>query len=769
VNDTDLSAYLDLGASFTEYPGGTAHWSFDAGANYETAEGDAAINISKATASITVNGYSGVYDAAAHGATGSARGVNDTDLSAYLDLGASFTDHPGGTAHWTFDAGPNYETANGSVQIVINNASPTLVISGADSVNEGSPYTLDLAVSDSGTDTIDHWTVNWGDGNVETVSGNPSSVSHTYADGPNTYTISATATDEDGTHSANTISVSANNIAPMLTLSGGDSVAEGSLYTLDLAASDPGADTIDHWTVNWGDGNVETVSGNPSSATHSYADGPNTYTISATATDEDGTYSANTVRVTVNAVTQTEGLVRLAADGTLEIVGTGLRDIVHVNLVGRDQIHVKARFDLPDDTTPEDENESNGDDGSLYDPSTRHFYFPASAVGSIVIQGRDGSDHLRVHNDITIPTTIDGGAGNDAIWGGGGNDTISDLIGDNRVHSGLGNDTLTVGSGNNRVWTDGGDDHVIAADGNNEVHAGRGNNVLYAGHGDNRIWTDGGVDSIIVGHGNNEIHAGGAGDVVTVGNGNNKIWLANEGDVVNAGHGNNTISGGSGMDVITVGNGNNTISGGRGDDRIITGDGNNSIDGGAGNDVIITGSGRDSIDAGAGNDVVLAGAGNDTVQGGTGNDILVGGAGDDILVGGDGRDVIIGGFGADDLTGGKDEDLLIAGWTSFDDDPAALNAVMDEWASGASHANRVAHLSGSAGGLNGTCFLRGSDVADGAGNQTVFDDNAVDRLTGSQGADWFLANTLTDNSSVKDVITDLAGNETASDIDLNNL
>src|SRR5262249_54587122 len=101
VNSTNLSGFLNLGASFTDSPGGTAHWVFTGGTNYFDKEGDVAIVINKATASITVNGYSGIYDAAAHGATGSASGVNSTDLSASLDLGISFTDSPGGTAYWS--------------------------------------------------------------------------------------------------------------------------------------------------------------------------------------------------------------------------------------------------------------------------------------------------------------------------------------------------------------------------------------------------------------------------------------------------------------------------------------------------------------------------------------------------------------------------------------------------------------------------------------------------------------------------------------------
>ena len=140
---------------------------------------------------------------------------------------------------------------------------PSLTISGNATVDEGSVYTLNLASSDPGADTITEWEINWGDGNVETVTGNPASVTHTYADGDNNYTITATATDEDGTTAANSIGVSVLNVAPSLTISGNATVDEGSVYTLNLASSDPGADTITEWEITWGDGNVETVTGNP--------------------------------------------------------------------------------------------------------------------------------------------------------------------------------------------------------------------------------------------------------------------------------------------------------------------------------------------------------------------------------------------------------------------------------------------------------------------------------------------------------------------------
>jgi hypothetical protein len=126
----DLNSLLHLGSSFTNVPGGTAHWTFDGNTNYKAASGDVSITISQADANIIVNGYAGVYDASAHGATGSAVGVESptpSNLSSLLHLGATFTNVPGGTAHWTFDGNTNYKAASGDVSITISRANPTIV------------------------------------------------------------------------------------------------------------------------------------------------------------------------------------------------------------------------------------------------------------------------------------------------------------------------------------------------------------------------------------------------------------------------------------------------------------------------------------------------------------------------------------------------------------------------------------------------------------------------------------------------------------------
>jgi uncharacterized delta-60 repeat protein len=93
-------------------------------------------------------------------------------------------------------------TTSTTVPVQVNDVAPTVAIYGAASVNEGAPYTLNLSSTDPGTDAITSWSINWGDGNTQTISGNPSSVQHVYADGPNSFTISASATNPQGTFAA---------------------------------------------------------------------------------------------------------------------------------------------------------------------------------------------------------------------------------------------------------------------------------------------------------------------------------------------------------------------------------------------------------------------------------------------------------------------------------------------------------------------------------------------------------------------------------------
>ena len=142
VAGADLSASLNLsGTTHTDagtYNGDT--WTFAGGTNYNDASGTVANSIGKADATVTVNGYTGPYDAAFHGAFGSASGVGGENAGT-LNLGATFKDVPGGTAHWVFTGNGNYKDQSGDVAIVITKATASITVTPYSVIYDGKAHT----------------------------------------------------------------------------------------------------------------------------------------------------------------------------------------------------------------------------------------------------------------------------------------------------------------------------------------------------------------------------------------------------------------------------------------------------------------------------------------------------------------------------------------------------------------------------------------------------------------------------------------------------
>src|SRR5205823_2126124 len=104
-------------------------------------------------------------------------------------------------------------------------------------------------------------------------------------------------------------------------------------------------------------------------------------------------------------------------------------------------------------------------------------------------------------------------------------------------------------------------------------------------------------------------------------------------------------------------------------------------------------------------------------------------------IAGKGRALIVGGTGADSFAADGAGDIEVGGTTSYDNNLAALNAIMAEWArTDVDYATRIAHLNGSLpGGNNGGTYLN---------TQTVQDDQATDYMYANWAAlDWFFAHT----------------------------
>jgi uncharacterized delta-60 repeat protein len=239
-------------------------------------------------------------------------GTRDTTFGSFLSQpGFVVTTVPGGGTS-TFQTGlamtpdnrivaGGFSAIGGSQQIVLMRYESGLVTADA-----GGPYVLDepggsVLLSGSGGGPLATYLWDLDGDNVfgETGAGADrgdevgQDVTFTVsgADGPDdVFTVTLQLTDDTVTVT-DTATIQITNVAPALAISGAASVDEGSVYTLNLSSSDPGDDTITSWTINWGD-SIETVSGNPSSVTHTYADGEEARTSCSNSADEYGALGA---------------------------------------------------------------------------------------------------------------------------------------------------------------------------------------------------------------------------------------------------------------------------------------------------------------------------------------------------------------------------------------------------------------------------------------------------------------------------------------------
>ena len=180
-------------------------------------------------------------------------------------------------------------------------------LTGNSSVDEGSTYTATLSVT-SGQSTVEYYTVHWGDGTCDIytpaqLTALSGQLSHVYQDGDGDVTISVDLTDEYGTHvGVASQDITVNNVAPTLSVTSEILAPEDAsgywCYAITVRASDPGADTITSWEIDWDDDDNTTSSADDpgfnldaNAWTVSYLyDTEATYNISISATDEDDTY-----------------------------------------------------------------------------------------------------------------------------------------------------------------------------------------------------------------------------------------------------------------------------------------------------------------------------------------------------------------------------------------------------------------------------------------------------------------------------------------------
>jgi Ca2+-binding RTX toxin-like protein len=178
--------------------------------------------------------------------------------------------------------------------------------------------------------------------------------------------------------------------------------------------------------------------------------------VTATATDSSG----NTSEFAANILAGGAGSFAVLSGGALSVFGTAGNDTIAVTTSGG---NVSVTMDA--------ENAS----------------FPSGSVTSIVISAGDGADIVTENN--TAPSTV---------FGGPGNDTLSDSGGSNMLIGGAGNDSITGGNGNDTLWGGFGDDTLVAGAAPTALYGKAGNDLIFAHNGF--------ADTIYGGAGNDTAH-----------------------------------------------------------------------------------------------------------------------------------------------------------------------------------------------------------------------------------------------------------------------
>ena len=354
--------------------------------------------------------------------------------------------------------------------------------------------------------------------------------------------------------------------------------------------------------------------------------------------------------------------------------------------------------------------------------------------------------------------TLDGGFGDDRLFGGGGADTLIGGFGNDSLYGGFGDDLLTGGDGDD--FMDGGEgaDELIGSLGDDIMHGGEGSDTLISSLGADQLFGEGGNDELQAGDGNDVLDGGAGNDRLVASSGDDKLFGGDGDDLLQGDAGADLMDGGSGMDTADYSQGGaigidltaGTVSGAAAGDQLVSieniiasafddiliGDANaNTFRGGGGGDTLIGQGGFDTADYSTSSAAVTVQL-NTTVLdpfavgNGTGGDAegdrlqlierVIGSAFDDTLIGGELNDTFMGGKGADTITGGLGSDTA-----EYSTSAAAVSIMLDNLggalASGGDAAGDI---------LSGIENLIGS-----SGDDILFGNALTNRIDGGAGND----------------------------------
>jgi uncharacterized delta-60 repeat protein len=596
-----------------------------------------------------------------------------------------------------------------SAGLTVQNFSPVITafqLSSA-TIDENGSVTVTGSYTDAST--LDTHTVEiaWGDGSTLLATIDPVartfSANHTYLD-DGEYTLTATATDDDGASAAASAALTVLNVAPTISVTGADRVDEGSLFSLTLGpVVDPGQDTISVYHVDWGDGQSASIPAGELPAdrvlTHVYADGPAERTIVLQLEDEDGVHldaaihtvqidnvapsvAANAAEVLggsngaanhagtfsdpgddIVALSASIGSVVVSAPGEwIWTLAPGVQQSQTVTIIATDSdggesqttfsfTRANSAPELIALTVPGWS--GNGKQGT---PIALTGTFSDADLGqahSATVNWGDGSP---VEALTVTPSATGGQLAGAHTYGVGGQYTVTITLAD-AAGAAVSSSTVAVIAGAG-----------LRDDGTLELIGTTGTDVAYVYRLLGQIVVEATFLPLVPGR---QV-------------GVSTFPLASVARITGQLR--------EGDDTLTIG-------------ATVTAPA--TIYGGDGNDLLT---------AGAGDSVLFGGAGNDRLASTVGATALVGGEGNDYLTGQGGRDLLLGGLGADLLLGGAGDDLLVGGTTSMDEDEALLRSTLTAWKAPSLYLARVAAVD--------ALF-------------DAYEDSSIDTLTGEDGRDLF--------------------------------
>jgi Ca2+-binding RTX toxin-like protein len=269
----------------------------------------------------------------------------------------------------------------------------------------------------------------------------------------------------------------------------------------------------------------------------------------------------------------------------------------------------------------------------VHDLATDVIIGEETGVATLLVDGKEGADLIRLETGSEIQASLFGGRGSDTLIGGEGNDFLGGEEDDDSLSAGAGDDTVNGGQQNDRL------------------DLGTGTNTGYGGEGDDTVVNRQGDDLLFaVEHVENADDGGGGG-----GGGEAPKVTA---EVLN---GVLTITGTPDADTITV-----TPTANAGEFNVVANGENLGDFANVTSYAVEAQTGDDFVDVSQvsipgyqygdfGHDTLVGGSGNDSLYGAEGNDVLFGRAGNDDLRGGQNDDTLNGGTGTNNLVGGSED------------------------------------------------------------------------------------------------------------------